>query len=123
MRTVVVIDDDDAIREAIGDVLDLEGYNVLMGDGTEALALIRRAPRPRIALVDLVMPHVDGWALVASIAEDRELGDVGVICCSAGPGTNLPEQCSAFLRKPFTDSQLLDTLSTLFAKLRAFETD
>ena len=105
-ETVVVVDDDEAVREAIAEVLALEGYAVMTAsDGDEALQVLLRAPRPCIALVDLVMPRVDGWELMRAIGEAPSLRDIPVVCTTAAR-TAPPAGCHALLRKPFDDSTL-----------------
>lgn len=114
MPTVVVIDDDEGIREALHDSLELGGYTVLLCDGFTALETLRAAPRPWVALLDLVMPHVDGWMLMAQLAGCSELHGMPVIVCSAGRASDVPPGCSAFLRKPFTELQLLEAVRLAF---------
>jgi CheY-like chemotaxis protein len=114
--TVVVVDDDEAVREAIADVLALEGYEVMTArDGDEALRVLERAPRPCIALIDLVMPRVDGWELMRAIGEAPSLRDIPVVCTTAGRGAP-PEGCHSMLRKPFDDSALAEAVRVAFGK-------
>lgn len=113
-ETVLVVDDDEAVREAIADVLTLDGYAVLTAsDGDEALRLLGNAPRPCVALVDLVMPRVDGWELLQSIAANPALRDVSVVCTTAGRDTP-PPGCDAILRKPFDDAELARVVRAAF---------
>lgn len=113
-ETVVVVDDDEAVREAMVDVLADEGYAVLMaGDGDEALALLQTAPRPCVALVDLVMPNVDGWELVRAIAAAPALRDIPLVCTTAGRD-DIPPGC-AVLRKPFDEHTLVAAVRSAFA--------
>src|SRR4030095_16530482 len=60
---VLVVDDDDGIREAIVDLLVEEGFDAVgAGNGLEALNLLAEAPRkPSLILLDLMMPELDGW--------------------------------------------------------------
>jgi CheY-like chemotaxis protein len=117
-ETVVVIDDDEAVRDAIVDVLELDGYVVRSArDGVEAQRVLRAAPRPCVALVDLVMPRVDGWELVRSILAEPGLRDIPVVCCTAGRGEP-PAGCYSVLRKPFDDRALAETIRGAFAAQR-----
>src|SRR6266850_1569300 len=103
---VVVVDDDEPAREAIAEVLAYDGYGVRVAcDGVEAMQVLRDVPRPCVALIDLVMPRVDGWALVQAIHEDPQLGDIPIICSSAGRDEP-PGGCAAVLYKPFDDTAL-----------------
>ena len=112
----MVVDDDDAVREAIADVLALDGYEVVTaGDGREALRLLGSVPRPCVALIDLVMPNVDGWELVRALADAPALRDIPIVCTTAGRD-EVPEGCVALLRKPFDDRALSEAVRGAFAR-------
>ncbi len=114
--TVVVVDDDEAVREALVDVLELNDFAVLSArDGGEALKVLRRAPRPCVAMVDLVMPRFDGWQLAQAIFTEPELAGIPVVCCTAGRG-EAPVGCAAVLRKPFAVDALVAVLREVFAR-------
>jgi CheY-like chemotaxis protein len=113
-ETVLVVDDDDAVREAIADVLTFDGYAVLTAsDGDEALRLLAGAPRPCVALIDLVMPRIDGWELVQSIATTPALRGISIVCTTAGRDA-APPGCDAVLRKPFDDTELARVVRAAF---------
>lgn len=64
---VLVVDDDDAIRETVADVLRSEGYDVnTAANGAEALVSVDGAP-PRLVLLDMRMPVLDGWGFVEGL--------------------------------------------------------
>jgi CheY-like chemotaxis protein len=110
VETVVVVDDDEAIREAMHDLLELEGFVVLVArDGYEALGVLAQAPRPCVAVVDLVMPRLDGWHVVRAIGEDPALRGIGVVCATASRAEP-PPGCSALLRKPFEGEALITAI-------------
>jgi CheY-like chemotaxis protein len=114
-ETVLVVDDDEAVRAAIAETLDIDGYAVLTAaNGEEALHVLGGAPRPCVVVVDLVMPRVDGWELTDALAELR---DVIVVCITAGRHTP-PASCHALLRKPFDGHALVATVRGAFARLR-----
>ena len=114
--TVLVVDDDEAIRDAVANTLTTDGYHVLpAADGAAALMVLGGAPRPCVVLLDLLMPRVDGWEVTRAIAG---LADVMVVCMTAGKHTP-PSECYATLRKPFETRTLLSTVRGAFARLRA----
>ena len=77
--TVLVIDDNAQARELIRRVLEDEGFRVLeAADGAEGLALARSDPPDAITL-DVLMPRMDGWAVLAELKADPALADVPVI--------------------------------------------
>ena len=77
--TVLVIDDNAQARELIRRVLVDEGFRVIeAADGAEGLDLARRDPPDAITL-DVLMPRMDGWAVLAELKADPALADVPVI--------------------------------------------
>ena len=66
-KTILVVDDEDDVRESVREVLRDEGYRVIdTGDGTKVLDLIRQE-RPELVLLDIWMPQVDGIGLLKEI--------------------------------------------------------
>jgi CheY-like chemotaxis protein len=64
-RTVLVVEDDPALRQVYADVLRDDGWQVhAAGDGVEALNILREGVRPCVAVVDLRMPRMDGWTFI-----------------------------------------------------------
>jgi CheY-like chemotaxis protein len=107
-KIVLVVDDEDAVREVLALHLAQAGYRVeTAADGFQALALAAAEPRPAAVLLDLQMPGPDGWHLL------KRFPDVPVIVTT---GTGLTpewaasEGCAGFLRKPVTREALLTEL-------------
>ncbi len=74
MVTVLIVDDDGAIREMVHSALEEVGYKVWEArQGDEALTLLRETTTPMVALVDLLMPVVSGFELLQRVAEDWDL--------------------------------------------------
>ena len=83
-RCVMVVDDDDEIREALSDVLADEGYEVVGArDGQQALDYLKTGRRPNAILLDLWMPVMDGWQLRHELLSDSKLSDIPVIVLTA----------------------------------------
>lgn len=81
---IMVVDDDDEIREALSDVLTDEGYEVVGArDGVQALEYLRGGKRPSAILLDLWMPVMDGWQLRHELLSDSTLADIPVIVLTA----------------------------------------
>lgn len=112
-RTILVAEDDAAVRRFLVTVLEREGYQVLVAvDGSEALAILAdEAIAIDAILSDVDMPGASGLEVLA-FARARRPG-VGVVLAS---GTNLwtAEQVAAgvtLLQKPFTIDQVLDAIA------------
>ncbi len=83
-HTVLVVDDDEDIREALTQLFTSHGYTVHAAWGAEeALRQLRAGFRPCVSLVDLRMPGMDGWGLIERMRADRELAAIAVVVLSA----------------------------------------
>ena len=108
---ILVVDDDEDMRDALVAILEGEGYAVTAaGEGNEALACLRGTPRPSLVLLDLMMPCVDGFDLRVQQLQDPALADIPVIVVSAG--ADLGRKVAALqvddhLTKPVDMSRLL----------------
>jgi signal transduction histidine kinase/DNA-binding response OmpR family regulator len=76
---VLVIDDDPTARELISDHLKAEGFSVVTAaGGAEGLKLAKEL-RPTVITLDVMMPDLDGWAVLMALRQDPELADIPVI--------------------------------------------
>jgi two-component system, chemotaxis family, chemotaxis protein CheY len=82
-RGVLVVDDDLDIRSVVDELLTYEGYQVkTAGNGRDALAILK-GWRPRLIVLDLMMPIMDGWSFLAKQRLSRTLRHIPVIVMSA----------------------------------------
>jgi CheY-like chemotaxis protein len=89
-------------------VVRREGYRVItVADGTAALSLAREH-RPDLVTLDILMPRIDGWALLAAFKADAELGDIPIIIVTvlAERGIALSLGAAGFLTKPVDRARL-----------------
>ena len=110
---VLVVDDDAAMRELVRIQLEREGYSVQeASSAAEGLASIE-ARKPELILLDVMMPHVDGWEMLRRIQERYGVGAIPVVMFSG----KVDEQAQAeaatrgaqgFVGKPFDLQQLID---------------
>ena len=117
-RPILVVDDDDDVRNMLCAVLAAEGYSVVgAADGVEALTSMRHNP-PALAVVDMMMPRMDGEQLIRAMSEDAALVRVPVAIMSGQTTPTTPTgplpRVSARLIKPFELDELL-TLVHRFA--------
>jgi len=108
--SVLVVDDDDDIRDTIQTVLEAEGYSVAgASDGDSAFALLAEI-RPRLILLDLTMPGMDGAAFRERQLRDESLAAIPTIVMTARskPGAAAgPLLVRACLGKPIDLDELL----------------
>jgi CheY-like chemotaxis protein len=80
---VLVVDDDKDVREAMAELLQLEGFAVLpAGNGQEALNLLK-VENPCVVLLDLMMPVISGWEFLRHRKAQQRLAKIPVIAISA----------------------------------------
>ena len=112
---VLVIDDDPQAQELKRFYLERDGYRVIqLFDGRRAIDTIR-AERPRVVLLDLLMPEVNGWEVLARIKQEEDLRDVPVMCISIVDGVERTLKMGAvdFMRKPIEPERLLEKVAAL----------
>jgi two-component system response regulator MprA len=124
--TILLVDDDDALRETVARTLELEGYRVeTAADGVEALAFFGLG-RPPLDLVvlDVLMPNLDGLAACRMI---RRRSDVAILMLTArhevtNRVTGLEAGADDYLGKPFAVKELLARLRALLRRRGVYET-
>jgi CheY-like chemotaxis protein len=112
-RRVVVIDDDPAVREGLGALLELHGWQVeSFDDGGAALAHLRRSEPPAVILLDLVMPRLDGALFRKRQLADPTLSRIPVVVITAAPQLEGTTEAVGLpvLSKPLEPRRLLDLL-------------
>ena len=118
---VLVVDDDDSIREALCDLLDDAGFaTVGARHGLEALKVLAASEEaPSFILLDLMMPVMDGWAFCDSRRKSSALRDIPVIAISAVDlsESNRPTDIDAFLAKPID----VDKFAGLAVRMAGFK--
>jgi signal transduction histidine kinase len=114
---VMIIDDDDDLRSSMRDLLSIRGYaTVEAANGAIALDLLRGGLRPRIILVDMQMPVMDGPAFCEACAADPELAAIPVLVVSADVTAAMRAARfggASILRKPVKPDALLKTIERL----------
>ncbi len=81
---ILLVEDDDAIREALRYALEYEGYDVSSAsNGQDALDKLKTLPRPCLVLLDLMMPVMNGWELAENLSKDAVLSTIPVVIVTA----------------------------------------
>ncbi len=118
-RAVMIVDDDDAIREALEDVLSDEGYDVVgVSDGQQALDYLlgdlHPEKRPSAILVDLWMPVMDGWKFLDALLEDPRFSRIPLVVLTAARDQRARDlRVAEVLTKPVQLQQVLGALERL----------
>ncbi len=118
-RTVLVVEDDPGVRTTLDQLLRFEGYRVLTAvDGQEALDLLERH-RPDLAVVDVVMPRLDGLALCRMLRRRGDRLPVLVLTARHQLGdrvAGLDAGADDYLAKPFATEELLARIRALLRR-------
>jgi CheY-like chemotaxis protein len=110
---LLVVDDDESIRTTLAVILHRGGHEVACAaDGKEALGKMREDP-PDLVLLDLMMPGMGGWDVLAAMRENPRLADIPVVVL-----TSLHDDANAppgqpVLRKPVDDEIVRAVVDTL----------
>jgi signal transduction histidine kinase len=118
-----LVEDDRAIREAVREILEEEGYAVATAEnGRAALEALRAGAIPDLIVLDLRMPVMDGWQFRAAQKGDAAIADIPVVAISAdGSAKAEAIDAHAYLRKPLSPDALLDAVSRIMAELEREE--
>jgi PAS domain S-box-containing protein len=112
---VVVIDDESDARDLMTRYLTRNGFQVATAkSGSAGLDLIRKL-KPAAVTLDVLMPDMDGWAVLQELKADPELADIPIIMCTILDEENRGFALGAaeFLKKPFDHNSLIAALAKL----------
>jgi two-component system, OmpR family, phosphate regulon response regulator PhoB len=116
---VLIVDDDERLREFVRVNLEMEGYSVIeAGNAEEGLAAVEEQP-PDLILLDVMMPGVDGWEMLRRIQEKHGVGAIPVIMFSGKvdePDAAAARGTQAFIGKPFDPTQLIESTKQLLPR-------
>jgi len=112
--TILIVDDEPDVREALSELCELKGYDVASAEnGLGALARLRtRQNRPALILLDLHMPVMDGYTFLYHVRDDSRIENVPIIVITADLAAE-PFGADAIIRKPVN-------LEHLFEMMRRF---
>ena len=122
--SVLVADDDPAILRLVKTILEREGFEVVSArDGKEAYKALQDHADLTAAVVDVVMPHIQGPELVRYMKTEKRFMNIPVMMMTAEQDPKLPSDSFAagavvFLPKPFTAAQLQTMLRMLTGKAK-----
>jgi signal transduction histidine kinase/CheY-like chemotaxis protein len=105
---VMVVDDDPPSRELLTAIVRREGYRVIEAADGEAALSLAREHRPDIITLDVLMPRLDGWAVLAALKSDVGLREIPVIIVTvlADRGIALSLGAAEFVTKPVDRARL-----------------
>lgn len=116
MSHILIVEDDSDIRGILSELLEIEGYRTRQArDGQEALELIEKLDsKPRLILLDLMMPVMDGYAFLEARAAHPEIQQIPVVVLTATPKFAPTSGVNAVLSKPIEMDPFLKLVSSFF---------
>lgn len=118
MPDVLIIDDDPAFGTALRELLESMGLSAdYLSDARSVVQTVRER-RPRLVLLDVMMPGVDGFAACRAIRDDPEIGKVKIAIITGkevpnDPLTSLEAGANVFFKKPVSLEKLRDEVRAL----------
>jgi CheY-like chemotaxis protein len=118
---ILVVDDTPALMDVVRKCLEEEGYSVRTCLESRYAVDIARADPPDVIMLDVVMPEVSGWEVLARLREDPKFQRTPVIVCTAYVAEALgrlaelkgPDQHLGLLPKPFDVEELLEVVASV----------
>ena len=109
---VLIVDDDERLREYVRVNLEMEGYTVReAGSAAEGMSALEES-RPDLILLDVMMPQVDGWEMLQRVHERHGVGAIPVVMFSGkvderAAGEAAERGAQGFIGKPFDPQELV----------------
>ncbi len=114
-RTILVIDDETSFGSVVGEILRLEGYEVVVAHNAQQAFAALRAETPALILTDVMMPDMDGLSLIRRLRSRRAWSKIPTVVLSAkGAPQDIDAAkqagADAYLPKPFSVQQLREVI-------------
>ena len=119
--TVLIVDDDEKLREYVRVNLEMEGYTVREAGSAEEGLQVLEETTPHLVLLDVMMPEVDGWEMLRRVQEQHGLGTIPVIMFSGKVDEPAADEAASrgaqgFIGKPFNPQELIDQTKQLLPR-------
>jgi len=120
---ILVAEDDDQISYLLNFILTREGFSVkIANDGQEAMDAIAAISQPKLVLLDIMMPHYNGFELIDHIRKKTSWGDVPIVMITAKSQEQdivraLESGANDYVVKPFQPGELIARLKAVMEKV------
>jgi chemosensory pili system protein ChpA (sensor histidine kinase/response regulator) len=115
MGSILIVEDTNEQRDLVAMYLEMNGYHVeVANDGIQGLAQAHKL-KPSLILMDLGMPKMDGYQMIAELRSDETLKDIPIVVISAWTAATHRDRAKAagadaFITKPFELGHILNTV-------------
>ncbi len=111
--SVLVVEDDPAIRESVVTALKIKGYPCReASNGLEALEVLKTLPQPCLILLDLMMPVMSGWEFLTRVEGDVTLAQIPIAVVTAYSERAKDLKVKGILKKPIDLNLLFQVVET-----------
>lgn len=113
---ILIVEDDLDVQEVMMTILFPHGASIMTAlTGEEGLELLKHNPDTTIALIDLALPHMDGWQLLEAIRADPTLAGIPAVAITAYHSTNVAQEAieagfMAYFPKPINSRTFVQDL-------------
>ena len=119
MKTVLLIEDNTDIRENTSELLELEGFKVLVADNGGTGLILTKQSKPHIILCDIMMAGINGYEVFAELKTDPVTSGIPLIFLSASVerkavDSGLAMGAKGYIQKPFDPQELFDAIINCF---------
>ncbi len=126
METVLLIEDNNDIRENMGEILELARYNVLLAANGKEGAAIAIAQKPDIIVCDIMMPELDGYGVIHLLRKHESTRNIPFIFLTAKTERaeirkGMELGADDYITKPFEGAELLNAIATRLQKSAALK--
>ncbi len=111
-HSILIVEDDDDIRNALADLLEDEGYHTEAAiNGKDALEKLEEIPKPCLVLLDMMMPIMNGRQFLDEVMKDAYLAPIPILIVSAVADKTNTEGSVGFLKKPIDIDVVLNVVA------------
>lgn len=115
MKKLLIVEDDQYIRETLKELLEDEGFEVVCSEnGQKALALLRSTEKlPNLILLDLMMPIMDGYSFRTEQDQDQRIAGIPVVIMTADGRLEIKKEKAKacdYLKKPLNIDSVLSVI-------------
>jgi DNA-binding response OmpR family regulator len=118
-RPILIVDDDPAILDLIAQLLTEEGYPILTAAGGRTAVDLARKHLPRLILLDLMMPEMNGWQVVDALKATAGTRAIPILLLSARRDMDITARdlgIADYLAKPFDLDELIRCVQNILMR-------
>ncbi|MDD1764911.1 MAG: response regulator, partial [Methanomassiliicoccales archaeon] len=121
MSKILIVDDNTAVLEVVSELVAAAGFTSITASGGKECLEKVATENPDLILLDINMPDIDGWSVLRQLKEKGLTNRIKVVMLTATTdiGTDifgLQDVVSGYIRKPFTNSELAESLKAVLGQ-------